>query len=82
VWLENSVSQTGTPGRFLQVGGLCFTYNKSLSVGSRVLSAVRQTATGCNGAAVSFAASASYTVAANDFITTGGAETQCLACLS
>ena len=51
--LENGVSSMpAANGRFPQVSGLCFTYNISAAVGSRVTGAVRQAADGtCTGAA-------------------------------
>ena len=71
--LENGVSRAGAQGRFPQVSGLCFTYNPSAAVGSRVIGAVRQAADGsCTGAAVDLTASATYLVAMNDFMATGG----------
>jgi 2',3'-cyclic-nucleotide 2'-phosphodiesterase (5'-nucleotidase family) len=72
--LENGVSSMpGANGRFAQVSGLCFTYNISASAGSRVTGAVRQATDGtCTGAAVDFGAGATYTVAMNDFMATGG----------
>jgi 2',3'-cyclic-nucleotide 2'-phosphodiesterase (5'-nucleotidase family) len=70
--LENSVKIGGNPGRFLQISGICFSYNRILPAGSRVVSAVRQSATGeCNGANVPFTSDAIYKFAANDFITGG-----------
>ncbi len=68
--LENAVSlMPAGSGRFMQPSGLCFTYNLDKPSGSRIVSAVRQDAqTGaCTGAAVSFDASASYTIVLNDF---------------
>ena len=52
-FLENGVSaMPAANGKFPQVSGLCFTYDISAPVGSRVLSAVRQAADGsCTGAA-------------------------------
>lgn len=72
--LENGVSSMpGANGRFAQVSGLCFTYDVSAAVGSRVTGAVRQAADGsCSGASVSFASTAVYLVAMNDFMATGG----------
>jgi 2',3'-cyclic-nucleotide 2'-phosphodiesterase (5'-nucleotidase family) len=72
--LENGVSKMPiADGRFPQVSGLCFTYDISAQVGSRVLSAVRQAADGsCTGAPVDFSATASYWITENDFMSTGG----------
>jgi len=71
--LENGVSLAGAQGRFPQVSGLCFTYDPSAAAGSRVISAVRQAADGsCTGAAVNLTSSATYLVAMNDFMATGG----------
>lgn len=72
--LENGVSSMpGANGRFAQVSGLCFTYDISAPVGSRVLSAVHQAADGsCTGAPVDLTAATTYTVATNDFMANGG----------
>ena len=72
--LENGVSSMpAANGRFPQISGLCFTYNISAPVGSRVLSAVRQAADGtCTGAAVDLTAATTYTIAQNDFTASGG----------
>jgi len=72
--LENGVSaMPAANGRFPQVSGLCFTYNISAPVGSRVTGAVRQAADGtCTGPAVNLTASATYTIAENDFMVSGG----------
>lgn len=73
-FLENGVaSMPGANGRFPQVSGMCFTYDISAPVGSRVTGAVRQAADGsCTGAAVDLTATATYTVATNDFMANGG----------
>ena len=73
-FLENGVSRMpAVDGRFPQVSGLCFTYNIEAAAGSRVTGAVRQAADGsCTGAAVDLTAGASYTLAINDFMSTGG----------
>lgn len=73
-FLEQGVSSMpGANGRFAQVSGMCFTYDISAPVGSRVTSAVRQAADGsCTGAAVDLTAATSYTVATNDFMANGG----------
>ena len=72
--LENGVSSMpAANGRFPQISGLCFTYNISAPVGSRVLSAVRQAADGtCTGAAVDLTSATTYTLAQNDFTASGG----------
>jgi 2',3'-cyclic-nucleotide 2'-phosphodiesterase (5'-nucleotidase family) len=72
--LENGVSaMPGVNGKFPQVSGLCFTYNISASAGSRVTSVVRQAVDGsCTGGAVDLTAASTYTIAANDFIASGG----------
>jgi 2',3'-cyclic-nucleotide 2'-phosphodiesterase (5'-nucleotidase family) len=72
--LENGVSaMPGVDGRFAQVSGLCFTYDIALPPRSRVIDVVRQAADGsCTGEAVDVSAAAVYTLAANDFIMTGG----------
>lgn len=73
-YLEHGVSSMPTAnGRFAQVSGLCFTYDVAAPAGSRVTLVTRQTATGtCAGGPVSLDASASYTVAINDFMAAGG----------
>jgi 2',3'-cyclic-nucleotide 2'-phosphodiesterase (5'-nucleotidase family)/predicted AlkP superfamily phosphohydrolase/phosphomutase len=72
--LENGVSaMPGANGRFPQVSGLCFTYNIEAPAGSRVTSVVLANADGtCTATPVSLAAGASYEVAINDFIASGG----------
>jgi 5'-nucleotidase-like protein len=61
----------GVAGRFPEVSGLCFTYDISAPVGSRVHSAVRQAAGGtCT--AVDLTAAATYSLAENDFMASGG----------
>jgi len=72
--LENGVSRMpAADGRFPQVSGLCFTYDISAPAGSRVTGAVRQAADGsCTGAAVDLTAASTYTLAENDFMSTGG----------
>jgi 2',3'-cyclic-nucleotide 2'-phosphodiesterase (5'-nucleotidase family) len=73
-FLENGVSaMPGANGRFAQVSGLCFTYEITAPVGSRVApgSIVRQAADGsCTGGAV--IPSMTYTLAINDFMAAGG----------
>ncbi len=72
--LENGVSRMpAVDGRFPQVSGLCFTYDISAPAGSRVTGAVRQAADGtCTGAAVDLTAAATYKIAENDFMASGG----------
>jgi 2',3'-cyclic-nucleotide 2'-phosphodiesterase (5'-nucleotidase family) len=72
--LENGVSRMpGADGRFPQVSGLCFTYDISSPVGSRVKLVNRQTASGaCDGGPVDISGAATYTVATNDFTAAGG----------
>ncbi len=73
-FLENGVSSMpAANGRFPQVSGLCFTYDISAPVGSRVLSAVRQAVDGsCTGAPIDLTAASMYMIAENDFMATGG----------
>jgi 2',3'-cyclic-nucleotide 2'-phosphodiesterase (5'-nucleotidase family) len=73
-FLENGVSSMpAANGRFPQVSGLCFTYDISAPVGSRVLSAVRQAVDGsCTGAPIDLTAASMYLIAENDFMATGG----------
>jgi 2',3'-cyclic-nucleotide 2'-phosphodiesterase (5'-nucleotidase family)/predicted AlkP superfamily phosphohydrolase/phosphomutase len=72
--LENGVStMPAVNGRFPQVSGLCFTYDISAAVGSRVTAAVRQADDGtCTGAAIDLTSGSSYTIAMNDFMANGG----------
>lgn len=72
--LENGVSRMpGADGRFPQVSGLCFTYDISAPVGSRVTLVTRQTAAGgCDGGPVDLSSATSYTVTTNDFVAAGG----------
>ncbi len=72
--LEHGVSSMpAANGRFPQVSGLCFTYDISAAVGSRVTSVVRQATDGtCTGPAVDLSAGVSYKLAENDFIAAGG----------
>lgn len=72
--LEHGVSSMpAANGRFAQVSGLCFTYDISAAVGSRVTGAVRQAANGsCTGAAVDLTSASTYTLATNDFMANGG----------
>jgi 2',3'-cyclic-nucleotide 2'-phosphodiesterase (5'-nucleotidase family) len=72
--LENGISRMpAIDGRYPQVSGLCFTYDVSAAVGSRVTGAVRQAADGsCTGAPVDLTAASTYRIAENDFMSTGG----------
>lgn len=72
--LENGVSRMpAVDGRFAQVSGLCFTYDISAPVGSRVTGAVRQAGDGsCTGAAVDLTAASTYKILENDFMASGG----------
>jgi 2',3'-cyclic-nucleotide 2'-phosphodiesterase (5'-nucleotidase family) len=72
--LENGVSSMPSAnGRFPQVSGLCFTYEITAVAGSRVTGAVRQALDGsCTGTPVDLTAAATYTIAENDFMATGG----------
>ena len=72
--LENGVSSMpAVNGRFPQVSGLCFTYDISAPIGSRVTGAVRQAADGsCTGPAVDLTAGSTYAIAENDFMASGG----------
>ena len=72
--LENGVSQMPlAQGRFPQVSGLCFTFDVEAPAGSRVTGAVRQAAGGtCTGAPIDLTAGSTYTIAANDFMSSGG----------
>jgi 2',3'-cyclic-nucleotide 2'-phosphodiesterase (5'-nucleotidase family) len=52
---------------------LCFSYDISAPAGSRVTGAVRQAADGsCTGAPIDLTAASTYTLAENDFMSTGG----------
>ena len=72
--LENGVSvMPAVGGRFPQVSGLCMRYDISKPAGNRVVSVVRQaTDHSCTGPAVDLTAAATYSVAENDFMTSGG----------
>jgi hypothetical protein len=55
------------------VSGLCFTYDITAPVGSRVTSVVRANADGsCSSTPVDLSASSQYTLAINDFMASGG----------
>jgi 2',3'-cyclic-nucleotide 2'-phosphodiesterase (5'-nucleotidase family)/predicted AlkP superfamily phosphohydrolase/phosphomutase len=72
--LENGVSQMpAANGRFPQVSGLCLTYEITAPAQSRVTSAVEADASGnCTSTLVNLTAAATYTLAENDFMVTGG----------
>jgi len=72
--LENGISRMpAVDGRFPQVSGLCFTYDIAAPAGSRVTGAVRQALDGsCTGAAVNLTSAATYKIAENDFMASGG----------
>ncbi len=72
--LENGVSQMpAANGRFPQVSGLCFTYDIAAPAGSRVTSAVMANADGtCSTTPVDLTSAASYKIAENDFMASGG----------
>jgi 2',3'-cyclic-nucleotide 2'-phosphodiesterase (5'-nucleotidase family) len=72
--LENGVSRMpAADGRFPQVSGLCFTYDIALPTGSRVTSAVIADAAGnCSATPVNLTAAATYEIAENDFMASGG----------
>ena len=72
--LENGVSRMpAADGRFPQVSGLCFTYDIALPAGSRVTSAVIADAAGnCTATPVNLTAAATYEIAENDFMASGG----------
>jgi len=71
--LENGVStMPSISGRFAQVSGLCFTYDIDAAVGSRVTGAVFNPAGTCSGAAVDLTSAATYSIAMNDFMASGG----------
>ncbi len=72
--LENGVSSMpGVSGRFAQVSGMCFTYDIDAAAGSRVTSVVYQADDGtCTADEVDLSASASYVLAQNDFMASGG----------
>jgi 2',3'-cyclic-nucleotide 2'-phosphodiesterase (5'-nucleotidase family) len=73
-FLENGVSSMpAANGRFAQVSGLCFTYDISAPVGSRVTHVVYQAANGsCTSTPVDLTAASIYLIAENDFMATGG----------
>lgn len=72
--LENGVSQMpAIAGRFPQVSGLCATYDISAPAGARITTVVRQAANGsCTGTPVDLTSGATYRIAENDFMSTGG----------
>nr|MBA2373925.1 5'-nucleotidase C-terminal domain-containing protein [Chloroflexota bacterium] len=72
--LENGVSSMpAANGRFAQVSGLCFTYDVAATAGSRVTGAVMANADGtCSATPVALTAGATYRIAINDFMASGG----------
>ena len=72
--LENGVSQMpNANGRFLQVAGLCFTYDIAAPAGSRVTGAVFTNPDGsCSTNPVDLTAGTTYGIATNDFVANGG----------
>jgi 2',3'-cyclic-nucleotide 2'-phosphodiesterase (5'-nucleotidase family) len=73
-FLENGVSQMpAVVGRFPQVSGLCFSYDIAAPPGSRVTSAVWADSSGhCTSTPVDLSAGATYKIAENDFMASGG----------
>jgi len=73
-FLENGVSaMPAVNGKFPQVSGLCFTYDIAAPAGSRVTGAVRADASGnCTTTPIDLTAGASYKIAENDFMASGG----------
>ena len=73
-FLENGVSQLpAIAGRFPQVSGLCFSYDIAAPPFSRITSVVTADASGnCTSTPVDLTASASYKIAENDFMASGG----------
>jgi 2',3'-cyclic-nucleotide 2'-phosphodiesterase (5'-nucleotidase family) len=70
--LENGVSQVGQ-GRFPQVSGLCFSYDIAQAAGSRVTGAVLANPDGtCSTTAIDLTETATYMIAMNDFMASGG----------
>jgi 2',3'-cyclic-nucleotide 2'-phosphodiesterase (5'-nucleotidase family) len=71
-FLENGVSaMPGANGRFAQVSGLCFSYEITAPVGSRVSNIVRASTDGtCTAEPI--LPSTTYTLAINDFMMVGG----------
>jgi 2',3'-cyclic-nucleotide 2'-phosphodiesterase (5'-nucleotidase family) len=72
--LENGVSaMPAVDGRFPQVSGLCFTYEITAPAGSRVTGAVLANPDGtCSATPVTLTAAATYRIAENDFMASGG----------
>jgi len=73
-YLEQGVSaMPAANGRFAQVSGLCFAYDISAPVGSRVTEVVRQAEDGsCSGPPVDLTSASTYSLAINDFMASGG----------
>jgi 2',3'-cyclic-nucleotide 2'-phosphodiesterase (5'-nucleotidase family) len=72
--LERGVSaMPGVSGRFAQVSGLCVSYDETLPEGARVTGAVFQADDGtCGADSVDLTAGSTYSVALNDFMSSGG----------
>jgi 2',3'-cyclic-nucleotide 2'-phosphodiesterase (5'-nucleotidase family) len=72
--LENGIStMPAVQGRFPQVSGLCFTYDIALAPGSRVTGATLANPNGtCSTTPVNLTAAATYKIAENDFMASGG----------
>lgn len=72
--LENGVAaMPDVDGAFAQVSGLCFTYDLDAAAGDRVVEAVFQNDDGtCSSDAVDLTDATTYTVAMNDFMSSGG----------
>jgi len=72
--LERGVSaMPDVSGRFAQVSGLCVSYDETLPEGDRVTGAVFQADDGtCGADAVDLTAGSTYSVALNDFMSSGG----------
>jgi len=71
--LENGVStMPSISGRFAQVSGLCFTYDIHAAPGSRVTGAVFNPSGTCSGGPVDLTSAATYSIAMNDFMASGG----------
>jgi len=72
--LERGISALpGISGRYAQFSGLCVTFDIEAAAGSRVTGAVFQAANGtCSGGPVDLTAASTYSVAENDFMSSGG----------
>ena len=72
--LENGVSRMpNVDGRFPQVSGLCFDFNIEAAAGSRVSNVRKVNPDGtCSATPVDLGEGATYLIAENDFMSTGG----------